>query len=124
MLFRFENSSQPLVPWPRFLHRVAGYVAAALALDLVALAIGTLGFHALVRLDWLGAALDAAMILTGNGPVAPAASAAARAFQLGYALLGGIVFVIVVSVLLAPVLHRILHAFHLAVGDAPGPGGT
>lgn len=120
MLFRFENSSQPLVPWPRFLHRVAGYVAAALALDLVALAIGTLGFHALVRLDWLGAALDAALILTGNGPVAPAA----RVFPLGYALLGGIVFAIVVSVLLAPVLHRILHAFHLAVGDAPGPGGT
>lgn len=118
MLFHFERSSQPLVSWRLFLRRMVIYVAIATGINVVFLGIGTLGFHSLEPLDWMGAALNAAMIMTGNGPISPMHTAGGRAFQLCYALMGGIVFVLVVSVVLGPVIHRILHAFHLGIDDA------
>jgi len=121
MFFRFEHASQPLVTWRRFFRRMAVYATAALAIDTAFLAVGAFGFHQLEPLDWMGAALNAGMILTGNGPIKPMHTAGGRLFQLCYAMLGGIVFVMVVSVLLAPVLHRILHAFHLDTRDQPSP---
>ena len=120
MLFNFERSSQPLVSWRLFLRRMVIYVAIATGINVVFLGIGTLGFHALEPLDWMGAALNAAMIMTGNGPISPMHTAGGRAFQLCYALMGGIVFVLVVSVILGPVIHRILHAFHLGIDDPAG----
>ena len=118
MLFHFERSSQPLVSWRLFLRRMVIYVAIATGINVVFLGIGTVGFHSLESLDWMGAALNAAMIMTGNGPISPMHTAGGRAFQLCYALMGGIVFVLVVSVILGPVIHRILHAFHLSIDDA------
>lgn len=117
MLFHFERSSQPLVSGRQFLRRMVLYVAFAAGINTVFLGIGTLGFHLFEKLDWMGAALNAGMIMTGNGPITPMHTAAGRAFQLVYALLGGIVFVLVVSVILGPVIHRILHAFHLGLED-------
>lgn len=124
MLFRFERSSQPLVSWRRFLRRMLVYTAIALSVDALFLGLGTLVFHQLEPLDWMGAALNSGMILTGNGPIVHMHTAAGRAFQLCYAVLGGIVFVMVISVILGPVIHRILHAFHLAVGERSDPGGS
>lgn len=117
MLFHFERSSQPLASWRQFLRRMVIYVAIAAGINVAFLVIGTLGFHEFEHLDWMGSALNAGMIMTGNGPITPMHTAAGRAFQLCYALLGGIVFVLVVSVILGPVIHRILHAFHLGLDD-------
>ena len=118
MIFHFEKSSQPLMSWRLFLRRMAIYVTIAAGINLIFLGIGTLGFHSLEPLDWMGSALNAAMIMTGNGPIVAMHTAGGRAFQLCYALMGGIVFVLVASVILGPVIHRILHAFHLSIDDA------
>ena len=118
MIFNFERSSQRLMSWRLFLRRMVIYIAIATGINLVFLGIGTLGFHSLEPLDWMGAALNAAMIMTGNGPIVAMHTAAGRAFQLCYAMMGGIVFLLVGSVILGPVIHRILHAFHLSIEDA------
>ncbi len=77
------------------------------------LAIGSAGYHLLGGLPWLDAALNAAMILTGMGPVQPISTPPAKVFAIGYALFSGVFFLTVVAVLLAPALQHFLHRFHL-----------
>ena len=77
------------------------------------LAWGAAGYHFLVGLDWLDATHNAAMILTGMGPVAPMQSRSAKVFGIVYALYSGVAFLTAVAVLLAPVVARFLHKFHL-----------
>jgi hypothetical protein len=85
---------------------VAGLIA-------VALAIGAAGYHWLDGLPWLDATLNAAMILTGMGPVSPLSNPAAKVFAIVYALASGVFFLGMVAVLLAPGLQHLLHRFHL-----------
>jgi hypothetical protein len=77
------------------------------------LGIGALGYHVLQGLPWLDATLNAAMILTGMGPVDPLTRPAAKVFGIAYSLFSGVAFLTMAAVLLAPALHRFLHRFHL-----------
>lgn len=86
-------------------------------LVLAALGVGATGYHFLDDLPWLDAALNAAMILTGMGPVNPIRTSAAKVFAIGYALLSGVFFLTMVAVLLAPALHHFLHRFHLELSE-------
>ena len=79
--------------------------------------IGATGYHFLDGLPWLDAALNAAMILTGMGPVNPIVTPAAKVFALGYALFSGVFFLTMVAVLLAPALQHFLHRFHLELSE-------
>ena len=74
--------------------------------------IGVLGYHWLARLSWIDSLLNASMILGGMGPVDPLKSDAAKIFASCYALFSGLAFIGIVSVLLAPFVHRMLHRFH------------
>ena len=56
------------------------------------------------------------MILGGMGPVDPMKSNAAKIFASMYALYSGLALIAVVGLLLAPVIHRFLHKFHIADG--------
>jgi hypothetical protein len=46
------------------------------------------------------------------GPIDPLPNNAAKVFASFYALFSGLAFVGIVSVLLAPFVHRMLHRFH------------
>ena len=83
------------------------------ALIVLALGMGAIGYHVLDGLPWLDAVLNAAMILTGMGPIAPISTPAAKVFATFYALFSGVFFLTMVAVLLAPALHHFLHRFHL-----------
>jgi hypothetical protein len=61
--------------------------------------------------------LNASMILTGMGPVDPLRSTAGKLFATFYALYSGIAFLTMMAVLLAPVIHRLMHKFHLEASD-------
>jgi hypothetical protein len=52
------------------------------------------------------------MLLGGMGPVNAPATPGGKLFAGLYALYAGLVFLIVAGLLLAPVVHRILHRFH------------
>jgi hypothetical protein len=82
------------------------------------LAVGTVGYHVAAGLAWLDALLNAVMILTGMGPVAPLQGVTAKLFAIVYALYAGVVFLAVAGIMLAPVIHRILHRLHLDDGAA------
>jgi hypothetical protein len=109
----FENSSQPMLPRPMFYRRMARYAAIAALVVGASWLIGILGYRELEGMAWIDAILNAAMILGGMGPVDALKTDAGKLFASFYALFSGIVFLVVASLLVAPLFHRILHHFHL-----------
>ncbi len=81
------------------------------------LSIGILGYHFIAGLRWVDSLLDAAMILSGMGPVSPLPSDGAKVFASVYALFSGVVFISATGILLSPVFHRVLHRFHIEERD-------
>lgn len=79
----------------------------------MALGIGVLGYHYLGGLDWIDALLNASMILTGMGPVNTLTTVAAKLFASAYAIFSGVIFITIMALVLAPIFHRFLHAFHV-----------
>ena len=109
----FEPRRKPLLPRRAFYARVARSLVLALAIVLVSLSIGMVGYHGFEGLSWLDAFLNAAMILSGMGPVAPIQTAGGKLFAGCYALFSGLALITTVAVVFAPVFHRFLHKFHL-----------
>ncbi len=109
----FEGRRDKLVPFPKFLKRMAGWGAISLAIVLSVLLVGIAGYHWLGELDWVDSLLEASMILGGMGPVNPLKTTSVKLFASGYALFSGLVFIAVMGLLLAPVVHRMLHKFHV-----------
>ncbi len=117
---RLERRHQPLASTRVFIRRLLTYLAISIAIITFSLGIGVLGYHYLENLSWLDALLNASMILGGMGPVDPLHTAAGKLFASFYALFSGMVFLVAVGVLIAPIFHRFLHAFHIAEEDVDG----
>src|SRR3954463_4426572 len=99
-------------PWLLTGHMLSG-ARALVPLFLVTLASGVAIYHWVERLDWSDAFLNAAMLLGGMGPVDPLRTTTGKWLAGCYALFAGIVFLVFAGVMLAPVLHHVLHRFHL-----------
>ena len=114
----YESRLQPPLSRLAFLGRMLRHSAAAALLVVLSLGGGVLGYMHFERLAWRDAFLNAAMLLGGMGPVNVPRTDAGKLFAGLYALYAGLVFLIVAGVLLAPVVHRVLHRFHW---EARGP---
>jgi hypothetical protein len=108
----FEHRKQPLLSREAFARRLIRHAGIAVGVVLASLTLGVIGYHQLEDMGWVDAILNAAMILAGMGPINQLHTTAGKLFAAGYALFSGIVFLVVVGVLLAPVMHRFLHRFH------------
>ena len=108
----YEHMSQPVAEWPRFMRRQLRSLALGLALIAVSLLAGMFGYHRLVGLGWVDAYENAAMILSGMGPVATPATTAGKVFAGSYALYSGIAVLAFAGVTAAPLVHRFLHRMH------------
>lgn len=113
----YETRHHPLLTKPLYHRRVWRHVFGAAAFIGVSLAVGVVGYHQIEHLAWVDALLNASMILGGMGPVDQLHTSAGKLFASGYALYSGFVALIVAGLVLAPILHRLLHRFH--VGDEP-----
>jgi hypothetical protein len=109
----YERKGDKLLPWPRFVRRMALSFGLTLAVVSVSLAAGVLGYHLVTGLSWIDSLLNASMILAGMGPVDPMRDTASKLFASAYALFSGVVFLSAVAIVLSPVLHRIIHSFHI-----------
>ena len=109
----FEHRKEQLLPRHEFVLRLGWSVAAGVALILFSLSIGMAGYHRLEHLPWIDAFLEAAMIMSGMGPVATLHTSAGKLFSGCYAIYCGIALIATTGVILAPVVHRSLHKFHL-----------
>jgi len=112
----YERHHEPLISREVFLRRIARSGGLASSAVFAALFLGVSGYHWIEGLPWVDAILNAAMILGGMGPVAELHTTAGKLFAAGYALFSGLMFIVVAGLLLAPVIHRFLHKFHLEAG--------
>ena len=109
----FGDRHTRLAPRAVFLGRLARSLAVASVLILASLAVGVGGYHWIAGLAWVDAFLNASMILGGMGPVDALTTVPAKVFGACYALFSGLVLVGATGLVLGPILHRMLHKFHL-----------
>ena len=109
----FEHKSSPLLPRKAFIRRMQRCVLLSAGISLATLAVGMCGYHFLEGLSWVDAFANASMILAGMGPLGNLNTSAGKIFAGCYALFCGLIFVTIVTLLLAPLFHRALHKFHL-----------
>jgi hypothetical protein len=86
---------------------------------LIVLLAGMVGYHGLVELSWVDSYENAAMILSGMGPLASPATFAGKVFAGSYALFCGIAVLAITGVVAAPLVHRFLHRLHADAEDRP-----
>jgi hypothetical protein len=108
----FEHRSERVLPRHRFALRLLRHLFISAGIVVVSLVVGITGYEHFEHLDIRDAFLNAAMLLGGMGPVDTDLSPAGKVFAGGYALYAGLVFIVAAGVLLAPVVHRILHSVH------------
>lgn len=109
---RYENRHTEPISTARFARRMGSHVAVAAALVAVSMLVGMWGYEHYEHLPWRDAFLNTAMLLGGMGPVDPLRTNGGKLFAGFFALYAGGVFLVVAGLLLAPVIHRIMHRFH------------
>ncbi len=108
----YESHKHPPLPRAHFLRRLGRHFAVAMGLVFGSLLLGMAGYMYFENLPWRDAFLNSAMLLGGMGPVDAPKTEGGKLFAGLYALYAGLVFLIAAAVMLAPVLHRLLHKFH------------
>jgi hypothetical protein len=109
----YQRKIPDLAPIHTYLRRVAINVAIAAAIMFVSLCAGIAGYRGTEGMPWIDALLNASMIMGGMGPVDTLKTHAGKLFASFYALYCGLVLILTAGIVLAPVVHRLLHRFHL-----------
>ena len=110
---RFEHRKEPLLPRSKFLWRLFGHAMLSFVFIVVSLVIGIIGYRHYEGMSWIDAYVNAAMILGGMGPIGELHTVGGKLFAGFYALYSGLIAIIAVGILAAPILHRFLHHFHM-----------
>lgn len=113
MFSKLEKKHHPLATRWRFFGRVAGHIGVAMVFVGVGLFLGALGYHYFGGVPWIDSLHNAAMILSGMGPVCEMTTVQGKLFSTFYALFSGIAFLGLMGIVLTPFYHRMLHQFHL-----------
>ncbi len=115
-LTHFEHRTQKVIPRRAFMERMARALGIWLALTSGGLVIGMIGYSVTEGMGPADAFVNAAMILSGMGPVQELHTTAGKVFAGFYAIFSGLVIVIATGFVLAPLFHRLLHRFHVESG--------
>jgi hypothetical protein len=107
----YEKKHQPILPIRSFLRRAILHFVFGFMMILISLLVGIIGYVKFGPMGWVEAYENAAMILSGMGPVSDMTTVPGKIFAGSYALFSGIVFLSSLAVFMAPVLHRFLHKF-------------
>ena len=96
-----------------FIRRLTRNLLLAFLIIFGSLYIGMAGYHYFEGMPWIDAYENAAMILSGMGPVTELHTIEGKLFAGTYALFSGIIFLIVMAIMLAPAFLRFMHKLHL-----------
>ena len=107
------QKNQYLSPMPKFLLHFARNIIFGIIIILAALFAGMLGYHSFEKMSWVDAFVNAAMILSGMGPVSQLATNEGKIFAGCYALFSGLAFIAITAIVFSPVIHRFMHRIHL-----------
>lgn len=108
-----EGKHPPLPPVRVFISHIIQNLLIGFAIIAFSLGLGMMGYRYFEKMEWLDAFLNASMILSGMGPVSTLHTDEGKIFAGFYALFSGIIFLVVIAIIIAPVFHRFLHKFHI-----------
>ncbi|MDX1296789.1 MAG: hypothetical protein R3260_00900 [Pseudomonas sp.] len=109
----YESKSSPLIDKRAFRRRMSLHVLAAFALVVITLVLGVAG-HVYFDDMPLDAALVASVTLTsGLGLSVIPESTSGKLFTSLFGIFSGYVYIATSTIVIAPILHRLLHKFHL-----------
>jgi hypothetical protein len=109
----YESRHQRLAPLPVYRRRLVTAAGLGLGLIVASLAAGIAGYMLAEGLSFIDAFLNAAMILSGMGPLHDPQTTAGKVFAGFYALYSGFAVLGIAALMFAPVVHRIFHRFHI-----------
>lgn len=109
----FERRRQPLLSPSGFAKRLMASFGAAAVLIGLSLVAGMIGYWYFEKMAWVDAFANAAMILSGMGPLSELRTSGGKIFAGTYALYSGLTLIVATGLILAPILHRVMHHFHL-----------
>ena len=118
----FEHRRQPVVSRFAFVQRLGRAIGIWIAITIGGLAIGMTGYAVFEGMSLTDAFVNAAMILSGMGPVTELKTESGKLFAGCYAIFSGLVIVIATGFVLAPIFHRVLHRFHVETGKDDDDG--
>lgn len=108
-----ENRREKLISRRHFIRRMLRAIGVWWVLMLCGLLIGMAGYSYFEGMSPTDAYVNAAMILSGMGPLGELKTVAGKIFAGSYAIFSGLIIVIATSFVLAPIFHRVLHHFHV-----------
>jgi hypothetical protein len=112
-MLHFERRHEPLAARYVFFFRVfRNFVVAGLLISMIA-GFGTWGFSFFEGHTFIDSLHNAVRIICGLDPVKTAANEWGKWFEIAFHLLSSFVVVVATAIFLMPVLHRVLHRFHI-----------
>jgi hypothetical protein len=102
-----------LLPTSVFIFHMVRNAIFGLFMIIMALFMGMVGYHSFERMSWVDAFCNASMILSGMGPVSTLQTTGGKLFAGFYALFSGLIFIMIVGVMFAPLFQRFFHKMHL-----------
>jgi uncharacterized protein involved in cysteine biosynthesis len=108
----YESKFSKPITVKKFYQRVFNHFVVSTLMVMISLFIGMLGYHFFENLSWIDAFINAAMILGGMGPIEIPQTVAGKIFAGFYALYSGLIFLVAIGVIFAPIVHRMYHLFH------------
>lgn len=113
----YESKNDDLLSSRQFMLRLVRHVLLAILIIGIAMCIGVAGHMWFEAVNWHDAMLNVSLILAGIGPFLLPESTSGKLFFAFYNILVGLVFVALIGVVMAPVMHRVLHKFHVDDDD-------
>ena len=114
-----EPHHQKVISRRHFATRMLKAIALWLVLTFIGLSIGMAGYATFEDMSIVDAYVNAAMILSGMGPMGELKTTAGKIFAGSYAIFSGLVIVIATGFVLAPIFRHVLHRFHVETGRSP-----
>jgi hypothetical protein len=108
----YERKKDPPLSTRAFVRRMMRHGLLVALLIGVSTVVGTVGYHAFGDESWLDGFVNACMLLGGMGQVGDVQPTAGKLFSALFSLYAGLVFIVSLTTLAAPVMHRIIHKFH------------
>ncbi|HLR50697.1 MAG TPA: hypothetical protein VK076_08995 [Candidatus Sphingobacterium stercoripullorum] len=108
----YEKRTERIIGRKQFYIRLFKHFLGIVGLLILSLIVGILGFMVFEKLSLTESFLHASIMLSGLGLLEKPSTPQGHVFTGIYGLYAGLVFIASLSILVTPIIHRIIHKFH------------
>ena len=112
-MMEFERRSDKLASPEVFRRRLVKSGLFGFYMVVASLFVGMAGYGYFEGLGFVDAFENASMILSGMGPVIDPKTSGGKIFAGFYALYSGFAVLVIAAIMFAPLIHRVMHRFHI-----------